>query len=273
MGRIRTIKPEFFQHPDIFDLEAKMIDDLCERCNEDSHLPCMYRGTLRLAYIGLWCQCDREGRFCWNARRLKLNCLPFDDVDFEVILDYLERGGYVKRYTVEGKEYGWVPSFLAHQYVNNRETESKIPHPKLADQDLFADPLDAPDDWRRPANDAAGRKTVELEGRKVFVANENQEPFVADDDGEVIAFATNETDAFWCLPESLHAKWKKAYQGVDVFAEYAKAAAWLESNPSKRKTSRGMSQFLNRWLAKQQDQGGKATTTATSARGSKVREL
>jgi hypothetical protein len=45
MGRIRTIKPEFFSHEALFDGER------------ETGLP------LRLAFIGLLCQCDREGRF------------------------------------------------------------------------------------------------------------------------------------------------------------------------------------------------------------------
>jgi hypothetical protein len=53
MGRIRTIRPDFFLHDGLFDLES------------NSRLP------LRLAFAGLWTQCDREGRFKWRPRRLK----------------------------------------------------------------------------------------------------------------------------------------------------------------------------------------------------------
>jgi hypothetical protein len=45
MGRIRTVKPELFQHGDLFDAEV------------ESGFP------LRLAFIGLFTCCDREGRF------------------------------------------------------------------------------------------------------------------------------------------------------------------------------------------------------------------
>ena len=32
--------------------------------------------------------------------------------------------------------------------------------------------------------------------------------------------------------------------------------AWLESNPTKRKTKGGMLRFVNNWLAREQDNGG-----------------
>ena len=31
---------------------------------------------------------------------------------------------------------------------------------------------------------------------------------------------------------------------------------WLDANPTKRKTSRGIKRFVNSWLAKEQDKGG-----------------
>ncbi len=58
MARIRTIKPEFFLHDELFELE------------KETGLP------VRLAFIGLWTQCDREGRFKWRPLRLKAAILP-----------------------------------------------------------------------------------------------------------------------------------------------------------------------------------------------------
>lgn len=115
MGRIRTVKPEFFTHEDLHDLGR-----------ESGFGP-----LLRLAFAGLWTQCDREGRFKWRPRSLSLAILPYDDVDFGAILDCLESAGYVRRYEVHGKAYGWVPSFLDHQHINARETGSTLPpHPE-----------------------------------------------------------------------------------------------------------------------------------------------
>ncbi|MCB1704617.1 MAG: hypothetical protein KDI17_07135 [Halioglobus sp.] len=111
MGRIRTIKPEFFLHEGLFDLE------------QESQLP------VRLAFAGLWCQCDREGRFKWQPRKLKVTILPYDEIDFARVLDALTTRGFVQKYTVDSVEYGHIPSFSDHQVVNNRERASVYPDP------------------------------------------------------------------------------------------------------------------------------------------------
>lgn len=107
--RIRTIKPEFFTHEVLFDAE------------KDCGLP------LRLAFVGLWTCCDRDGRFEWRPRPLKTHIMPYDDVDFSRVLDALATRGFVVKYASDGKEYGCIPSWARHQVVNNREAASDIP--------------------------------------------------------------------------------------------------------------------------------------------------
>lgn len=118
MGRIRTIKPEFFKHEELFDAEI------------ETGLP------LRVAFAGLWTVCDREGRFEWRPRALKTDILPYDDVDFSRVLHALATRGFVVMYRVDGKDYGYAPGFLRHQIVNNRESRSKIPGPPENHQDI-----------------------------------------------------------------------------------------------------------------------------------------
>lgn len=111
MARIRTIKPEFFKHEELFEAE------------QETGLP------LRLAFAGLWTQCDREGRFVWRPRQLKIDVLPYDDLDFTRVLDALCTRGFVQKYEVEDRSYGVVPSWKRHQVINNREAASVIPEP------------------------------------------------------------------------------------------------------------------------------------------------
>jgi hypothetical protein len=111
MARIRTIKPDFFRHEGLFEAER------------ESGLP------LRVAYAGLFTVADREGRFRWRPRQLKLDVLPFDEVDFARVLDVLCTGGFIERYTSGGEEYGRIPSWLKHQVINNRESASTLPAP------------------------------------------------------------------------------------------------------------------------------------------------
>lgn len=111
MGRIRTIKPEFFLHEGLFDLEL------------ETGLP------IRVSFAGLWTVCDREGRFKWRPRQLKTQILPYDELEFSRVLDALMTRAFIVKYTVDGVDYGYVPGFLDHQVINNREKESSIPKP------------------------------------------------------------------------------------------------------------------------------------------------
>ena len=111
MPRIRTVKPDFFAHEELFDFEIK------------TGLP------LRLSFIGLWTVCDREGRFKWRPRTLKKDILPHDEIDFSRVLDALNTGGLIVKYEVDGETYGLVPTFHKHQVINNKERASEIPKP------------------------------------------------------------------------------------------------------------------------------------------------
>lgn len=59
------------------------------------------------------------------------------------------------------------------------------------------------------------------------------------------------------VPLDKIAIWKDAYPAVNVEQELKRMAAWLESNPTRRKTQRGITKFINIWLAKEQDEGGR----------------
>lgn len=111
MARIRTIKPDFFRHDGLYNAE------------QETGLP------LRIAFAGLWTACDREGRFEWKPVQLKLDCLPFDEVDFARVLDALLTRGYLVKYEVEGAVFGHIPTWRKHQVINNRESASRLPEP------------------------------------------------------------------------------------------------------------------------------------------------
>lgn len=111
MARIRNLKPQFFKHAELYDAEHA------------SGLP------LRVAYAGLWCVADREGRFKWKPREIKLEVLPYDTVDMSAVLDALVRYGFIFKYKCAGQEYGFIPTFKQHQFINRNEAQSTIPAP------------------------------------------------------------------------------------------------------------------------------------------------
>lgn len=111
MARIRSIKPDFFKHYELFQLE------------EATKLP------LRLAFSGLWTVADREGRFKWRPEQIKLDVLPYDAVDMNSILNRLHEFGFICKYCVGDKYYGYIPTWQQHQRPSREEPPSEIPSP------------------------------------------------------------------------------------------------------------------------------------------------
>lgn len=109
MARIRTVKPELFRHEGLFELE------------QETGLP------VRLAFIGLFTAADREGCFKWRPRELKLDVMPYEDLDFSRVLDALVTRGFLVKYRVDDVWFGLIPTFTTHQVINNRERSSGFP--------------------------------------------------------------------------------------------------------------------------------------------------
>lgn len=63
--------------------------------------------------------------------------------------------------------------------------------------------------------------------------------------------------SFYDVPAEKIALWKETYPAVDVEQELKKMAAWSDANLSKRKTRRGIGRFINSWLSREQDRGGR----------------
>ena len=149
MSRIRTIKPELFRHEALFDAERA------------SGLP------LRLIFMGLLTCCDKEGRFKWRPRQLKLDILPYDDgIYFTEALDVLVKRGFIFHYEVNQEQYGCIPTWHKHQCVNNKEKESTLPsidegHPLSHGQDNAAG--GALTDKSTVSNDASSTRAARVD--------------------------------------------------------------------------------------------------------------
>jgi hypothetical protein len=50
--------------------------------------------------------------------------------------------------------------------------------------------------------------------------------------------------------------WEKAYPAINVYQEINAMESWLDANPTRRKTPKGIKRFVNSWLARAQDKGG-----------------
>ena len=138
MARIRTIKPSFFRHEGLQELELK------------------HKGKYPMfVFAGLWGHCDKLGRFQWRPRLLKLDILPFLPFEMSDTLDILEQHGYLKRYTVNGEVYGFVPTFTEHQRIGGKEAQGDPEYP---------DPIENPTEYTSEATGKHQGSTGEAMG-------------------------------------------------------------------------------------------------------------
>lgn len=121
MARARNIKPGFFTNDELGELSP----------------------LARLAFIGLWGQADFNGNLKYKPKRLKVEILPYDNVDFSELLGELERAGFLQLYTVGSEEYLHVVNFRKHQRPHKNEVlrGTDVPKPSPENGPNGLDPI------------------------------------------------------------------------------------------------------------------------------------
>ena len=76
----------------------------------------------------------------------------------------------------------------------------------------------------------------------------------APDRKKAISLTLNDKSEYWIYGDQV-AQWSQLFPAVDVMQELRKMKSWLDSNPSRRKTKKGILRFVNGWLSKEQDKG------------------
>lgn len=121
MGRMRTMKPEFFKSRSL----AKLPRDA------------------RMTYVGLWTEADDHGNGIADARLLKGTIWPLDDdiepLHVSAFLRMLAASTHIQLYTVGDETYFHIINFFKHQAAAYRRGEPKYPGPS-AGQPLDPDP-------------------------------------------------------------------------------------------------------------------------------------
>lgn len=204
MPRIRTIKPEFFRHEELQDLEA---------AHPGQHV--------MLVFAALWCHCDKRGCFPWRPRTLKLDILPFLDFDLGASLMLLREHGLIKHYVSGGQEFGFVPTFAVHQRISGREAQEDGKFPDHNNN--FTDASDG------SAAEALGKQRGSQEGKgrerkgKEEGATAPAKAYAFE--GKVIRVTQDTID-----------EWRREYSSLsqsDVLAELRTADAYYLDHPPK----------------------------------------
>ena len=122
MPRIRYLKPEFFSDEDLGELPYQT----------------------RIAFQGLWCYADKEGRLEDRSKFLKAMIFPYDDVDMEGELELLSQfksngSPFIQRYVNGNGKYIQIIQWEKHQRPHHTEKESIFPPPSDSPQDKEKD--------------------------------------------------------------------------------------------------------------------------------------
>lgn len=93
---------------------------------DEDFLSCSF--PARLLAIALRNEADDGGVFSWKPITLKMRLMPADNVDITALLSELEGADVIRRYEVDGRNYGAIRNFQVFQ----RPKAPKMTHPQAA---------------------------------------------------------------------------------------------------------------------------------------------
>lgn len=102
-----------------------------------------------------------------------------------------------------------------------------------------------------PIKESKGKKRKEKENTK-YSGAEPDELAAAQKENVIIELILKDKTMYPIYQEEME-EWKRLYTAVDILQELRKMKGWCDSNPTKRKTERGIKRFICNWLAGQQD--------------------
>jgi hypothetical protein len=243
--RIRYLKPDFFKDEHIAELEF----------------------WVRLLFAGLWCMADKEGKLEDSDKRIKVELFPYDKLDIETGLALLAKyktgknRPFILRYEISGKKYIKILSWEEHQKPHHTEKDSTIPNPSKEILDtIYISIKGKQHDASAPLSNGDLTVKQRLKGN---LPNETSIPDV------LKGLELYEKDAKLCdkIQQNISA-WSLAYPGVDISGAIKQAHAWEVSHPKQRKIDR--ISYLQRWLAKEQDNYRPPDSRSTGYRNTKL---
>lgn len=204
--------------------------------------------------------CDDFGRFDGRAAVVKNRLFPLKEnltlKTVENALHGLASAGLIALYVFEGKRFLYLPTW--GKYQTQRAKVSKFPSP---DEGKQADEITCKQ-MRADVPVFENRESrIECAIRD---AEDSAEPQAASTP-PAISLPLNDGTEYSVTVEQCQ-EWAGLYPAVDVIQQLRNMRGWLDANPAKRKTKRGINAFIVRWLAKEQDKGGSAAQYGRSAK-------
>lgn len=212
-------------------------------------------------WIGLITQADDTGRGDARPAIIKGHVFPLRDritvKDISGALHGLAAKGCISLYEIDGRSYFWFPSWAKHQRI--RDAKPKFPAPP-SEEPLAEAENESPLDFaatrgnsrRTAANRGESPQLAALIQSNPIQSNPTISATSAENEETEIELVLN-TGALYPISKEKADRWRELYPSIDVSQELRNMAAWLESNPTKRKTKNGILRFCNGWLSREQD--------------------
>lgn len=236
MARIRTIKPEFPHSESMGHVSRES----------------------RLCFIMLWTIADDAGRLRGNSRMLASLLFPYDDDAKDHIdgwLAQLSKEGCIAQYEVNGTSYIQIENWGEHQKID-KPSASKIP-PFDESSRMLANV--------RECSSADLDLDLDLgrEGKGSAEPQRDSTP-AAPSEPAVISIPLIDKTEF-DVTQSMLDEWEQTYPAVIVIQQLREMRQWCTANPANKKTRRGVTAFIVRWLGREQDKAPRVQGGANAA--------
>lgn len=211
---------------------------------------------------------DDSARFSGKPFTIAASCFPGHQVTGEkverLLCELVDRD-LIRMYQIDDERFIYLPRFRQRQrYVNSKYPEPPLEiidlNNKKSDHGLTQDGPES--DLRRLAR-ARVAVAVAVPVAVSVAVPENQGEALASSPPSglsagaslsVIEIPLHDNTSF-AVTQAMVAEFVALYPAVDVPQTLNEIRGWNMSNPSKRKTRRGVLAHVNRWLAKEQNRG------------------
>lgn len=209
MARIRSIHPGFFT---------------------DEELVCVSMAA-RLLFLGLGVESDDKGVFEWKPLTIKMKIFPADNLDVDVLLAELEHANAIRRYEMDGRQFGAIRNFRKFQ---RPKTPNDI-HPAAPEIRNYVGLTDTISETFPKSLPNASENLPQMEdgGDKMEDGRKKKK------EGDRAKSAAAEPYAFEGriirLSRADFENWQRAYHAIpDLTAELTSLDAWLLDQPPEK---------------------------------------
>lgn len=216
---------------------------------DDEQVGRLVRAMMNYKWFGIKPEFNGDERFIWPAIKRDLDAaIARQAKESQKNRENGSKGGRPKKAT-----------------ASNDEPENQSIFEETEKTDRFSEkPKKATVFFENPKKPKEKEREIEKETEKgkENTADACAEP--ASGSPPVICLPLNDGTEYPIFHEACQ-EWAALYPAVDVMQQLREMRGWLLANRAKRKTRRGILQFITRWLAREQDKGPRRDEYGPSA--------